>query len=164
MDKKFKKCSGYDVFNGNELIIKGALEAGVSLVTGYPGSPVADVFDVANSIKDLLLEHGILAQLANNEALSVARLNGSQMIDVRAMAVMKSVGLHVASDGLALGNLSKFGKKGGALVVVAHRRLLQGASSAGALPSRFVIPGRHPQPTVKMIVFARFDPGRAPSR
>lgn len=118
MDKRFIKERDFDVFNGNELIIKGALEAGVSLITGYPGSPLADVFDVAHSIKDLLLEHGILAQLANNEALSVARLNGAQMEDIRAMAVMKSVGLHVAADGLALGNLSKFGYKGGALVVV----------------------------------------------
>lgn len=118
MDKRFTKSEGLEVFNGNELLVKGALEAGVSLMTGYPGSPVADVFDVASSIKELLLEHGILAQLANNEALSVARLNGSQMEDIRAMAVMKSVGAHVASDGLALGNLSKFGKKGGAIVVV----------------------------------------------
>ncbi|MBI1871775.1 MAG: 2-oxoacid:acceptor oxidoreductase family protein [Chlamydiae bacterium] len=118
MDKRFIKKEGFEVFNGNELIIKGALEAGVSLITGYPGSPVADVFDVASSIKELLLEEGVLAQLANNEALSVARLNGTQMEDIRAMAVMKSVGLHVAADGLAIGNLSKSGKKGGALVVV----------------------------------------------
>ncbi len=118
MDKRFIKERDFEVFNGNELLIKGALEAGVSLITGYPGSPLADVFDVAQSIKDLLLERGILAQLANNEALSLARLNGSQMEDIRAMAVMKSVGLHVAADGLALGNLSKYGHKGGALVVV----------------------------------------------
>lgn len=118
MDKRFLKDSGLEVFNGNELLIKGALEAGVSLITGYPGSPVADVFDVAYTVRNVLLKHGVLAQLANNEALSVARLNGSQMEDIRAVAVMKSVGLHVASDGLALGNLSKCGKKGGALVVV----------------------------------------------
>ena len=118
MDKRFIKDKGFEVFNGNELIIKGALEGGVSLITGYPGSPVADVFDVANSIKELLLEQGVMAQLAHNEALSVARLNGSQMEDIRAIAVMKSVGVHVAADGLSIGNLSKFGKKGGALVVV----------------------------------------------
>jgi indolepyruvate ferredoxin oxidoreductase len=118
MDKRFIKDKGFEVFNGNELIIKGALEGGVSLITGYPGSPVADVFDVAESVKEMLLEHGIMAQLANNEALSVARLNGSQMEDIRAIAVMKSVGVHVAADGLSIGNLSKFGKKGGALVVV----------------------------------------------
>ena len=57
MDKRFIKDKGFEVFNGNELIIKGALEGGVSLITGYPGSPVADVFDVAESVKEMLLEH-----------------------------------------------------------------------------------------------------------
>src|SRR5438309_1429107 len=56
--------------------------------------------------------------MANNEALSVARLNGSRMAGVRAMAVMKSVGLHVAADGLALGNLSEPHDEGGSIVVV----------------------------------------------
>ena len=63
-------------------------------------------------------KHGILAEMANNEALAVARLNGSRMAGVRAMAVMKSVGLHVASDGLALGNLSEPNNEGGSIVVV----------------------------------------------
>jgi len=118
MTRRFAKDKGFEVYNGNELIVKGALEAGASLITGYPGSPVADVFDVASSVKNILSQYGILAQLANNEALSVARLNGSQMEDIRAIAVMKSIGLHVAADGLAIGNLSKSGKKGGALIVV----------------------------------------------
>jgi indolepyruvate ferredoxin oxidoreductase len=40
------------------------------------------------------------------------------MAGVRAMAVMKSVGLHVAADGLALGNLSEPRNAGGSIVVV----------------------------------------------
>src|SRR5438045_9787926 len=56
--------------------------------------------------------------MANNEALAVARLNGARMAGIRAMAVMKSVGLHVASDGLALGNLSEPCNEGGSIVVV----------------------------------------------
>src|ERR1019366_2363105 len=59
-----------------------------------------------------------LAEMASNEALAAARLNGSRMAGVRAMAVMKSVGLHVASDGLALGNLSEPDNDGGSIVVV----------------------------------------------
>ena len=118
MDERFLKEEGLDVFTGNELILKGGLESGMGLLTGYPGSPVSDVFDVASSISALLKKHGILAEMANNEALSVARLNGSRMAGVRAMAVMKSVGLNVASDGLALGNLSEPRNGGGSLVVV----------------------------------------------
>ena len=34
------------VLSGNELIIQGGLEAGFSLYTGYPGSPLADYFNI----------------------------------------------------------------------------------------------------------------------
>ena len=118
MDERFLKEEGLDVFTGNELILKGGLESGMGLLTGYPGSPVSDIFDAASGISPLLKKHGVLAEMANNEALSVARLNGSRMAGVRAMAVMKSVGLHVASDGLALGNLSEPNNAGGSIVVV----------------------------------------------
>src|SRR5882724_8362920 len=118
MDERFLKEEGAEVFTGNELILKGALEAGCALITGYPGSPVSDIFDTAYANRDLLKKRGILAEMANNEALAAARLNGSRMAGVRAMAVMKSVGLHVASDGLALGNLSEPRNEGGSSVVV----------------------------------------------
>src|SRR5687768_9924026 len=117
---KFLRDSGIDVFNGNELIFKGALEAqgGVHLMTGYPGSPVATFFDVLSDCASLLKEHGIEGRLANNEALSVAAVNGSQMGPLRAMAVFKSVGLHVASDALALGNLAGPHPDGGVVIVI----------------------------------------------
>ncbi len=118
MDERFLKEEGTEVFTGNELILKGALESGCALITGYPGSPVSDIFDTAHTNRDLLKKRGILAEMANNEALAAARLNGSRMAGVRAMAVMKSVGLHVASDGLALGNLSEPDNDGGSMVVV----------------------------------------------
>ena len=116
MDDRFTQASGTHVYTGCELLIKGALESGVSLLTGYPGSPLAEVFDVIQRNAELLKSNGIVAQIANNEALSIARLNGSQMAEVRAIAFMKSVGLHVASDALAISNLA--GTTGGAVVVV----------------------------------------------
>ena len=36
----------YKTLSGNELIIQGGLEAGFSLYTGYPGSPLADYFNI----------------------------------------------------------------------------------------------------------------------
>ena len=116
MDDRFTQASGTHVYTGCELLVKGALESGVSLLTGYPGSPLAEVFDAIQRNAELLKNNGIIAQIANNEALSIARLNGSQMADVRAIAFMKSVGLHVASDALAISNLA--GTTGGAVVVV----------------------------------------------
>jgi indolepyruvate ferredoxin oxidoreductase len=116
MDERFTQANGTHVYTGCELLVKGALESGVSLLTGYPGSPIAEVFDILERNAELLKTNGIVAQIANNEALSIARLNGSQMADVRAITFMKSVGFHVASDALAISNLA--GTTGGAVVVV----------------------------------------------
>jgi len=119
-DPRFLVDSGREVFTGNELLVKGALEVegGVHLLTGYPGSPVAGFFDVLGDVKDLLNTHGVRAFQANNEALSVAAVNGSQMMPCRAIATMKSVGVHVASDALALGNLAGAHPQGGAVIIM----------------------------------------------
>src|SRR2546421_13063194 len=87
-DPRFLAESGREVFTGNELLIKGALETdgGVHLLTGYPGSPVAGFFDTLGDVKDLLNEYGVRAFQANNEALGVAASNGSQMAPCRAMS------------------------------------------------------------------------------
>jgi indolepyruvate ferredoxin oxidoreductase len=120
VDSRFLKEEGYEVFTGNELLVKGLLETegGTHLWTGYPGSPVAGFFDCIEAIRDLPKHYGIRAVLANNEALSAAMVNGSQMLGLRAITVMKSVGVHVASDALALGNLAGAHPDGGALVVL----------------------------------------------
>ena len=118
MDPRFSLEQGTGIYTGNELIVKGALESQVGVITGYPGSPLAELFETLENNKDLFNEHGIVAQIANNEALAAARLNGSQMEGIRALAVMKSVGLHVAADGLALGNMVGAAPSGGVLVAV----------------------------------------------
>jgi len=119
-DPRFLADSGREVFTGNELLIKGALETegGVHLLTGYPGSPVAGFFDIMGDLGDLLRAKGIRAFQANNEAISVAAVNGSQMAPTRAIAAFKSVGVHVASDALALGNLAGAHRQGGAVIVM----------------------------------------------
>jgi indolepyruvate ferredoxin oxidoreductase len=119
IDPRFLAESGREVFTGNELLVKGALETegGVHLLTGYPGSPVAGFFDTCSDIAPMLKEHGIRAFQSNNEALGVAALNGSQMAPCRAIATMKSVGVHVASDALAIGNLAGAHCEGGAIVI-----------------------------------------------
>src|SRR5687768_7281958 len=119
IDPRFLAESGREVFVGNELLVKGALETegGVHLLTGYPGSPVAGFFDVLGDLKDLLKKHGVRAFQANNEALGVAAVNGSQMAPMRAICAFKSVGTHVASDALALGTLAGAHPQGGAVII-----------------------------------------------
>ena len=114
-----RRGSGRAVLDGNELIVKGALEAGVSLVTGYPGSPVAEVFSICEAHAPYLAELGVEAQLANNEAQSAAMLNGARQVPgARGMAVMKSVGAYVALDGLAIANAALPAAGAAAVVVV----------------------------------------------
>ncbi|HYO09195.1 MAG TPA: hypothetical protein VER17_09500 [Tepidisphaeraceae bacterium] len=119
IDPRFLAESGREVFIGNELLVKGALETegGVGLMTGYPGSPVAGFFDILGDLKDLLKAKGVRAFQANNEALGVAAVNGSQMAAIKSIVAMKSVGVHVASDALALGTLAGSHPGGGAIVI-----------------------------------------------
>jgi indolepyruvate ferredoxin oxidoreductase len=118
LDPRFSRTDGVEAFTGNELILKGALEAGVDLLTGYPGSPVADVFEAAQGQAPYLKQMGMLAEIAGNEALAAARLNGAQLAGLKALAVMKSVGFNVAADGLFTGTLAKQGHQGGGVIVV----------------------------------------------
>ncbi len=120
VDPRFLKEEGTEVFLGNELLVKGLLETegGTHLWTGYPGSPVSGFFDCIEAIQEIPKQYGISAVLANNEALSAAMVNGSQMHGLRAMCVMKSVGLHVATDALAIGNLAGAHPDGGVVVVM----------------------------------------------
>ena len=120
IDPRFTQASGTAIYTGNELLVKGALETvgGVHLLTGYPGSPIAGFFDTLEGIGELLREQGMVAKLANNEALSVAMVNGAQMAGCRAMTAFKSVGLHVASDAVALGVLAGTNDDSGGLIVM----------------------------------------------
>src|SRR5213592_5072767 len=95
-DSRFLVESGREIFTGNELLVKGALESdgGVHLMTGYPGSPVAGFFDCLGDIGELLKSKGVRAYQANNEALGVAAVNGSQMAPIKAIGAFKSVGAH----------------------------------------------------------------------
>src|SRR5687768_9961561 len=120
IDPRFLAGSGREVYTGNELLVKGCLEVegGIHLMSGYPGSPISGFFDTMGDIKDLLQQRGIRAFQANNEALAAAALNGSQMMPCRGIVAMKNVGVHVASDALALGNLAGANPQGGAVVIM----------------------------------------------
>ena len=100
VDERFTKEDGYEVFSGNELIVKGALEAGIPIASGYMGSPVAESFTFAENYREWLNDRGFYWEAAKNEAEGVVRLNGARVAGKDAMAVMKSVGLNMAADPL----------------------------------------------------------------
>lgn len=112
------------ILNGNELLIQGGLEAGFQLYTGYPGSPLADFFNILHERKDELHAKGIRVVLANSEAHAAAMASGAKMAGQNVLVAMKSMGLHVASDALSVGNFANpgqvdsSGNKSGVVVAV----------------------------------------------
>ena len=106
-----------EVLTGNELIVRGALEAGFSLYTGYPGSPLADYFSILENHQEVLSDRGIRVVLANSEAQAAAMASGVKQAGRDCVVAMKSMGLNVASDALSVGNFAASGR-GGVVIVV----------------------------------------------
>lgn len=144
IDERFLKEDGYEVFNGNELIVKGSLEAGIFIASGYMGSPVAEFFTFSENYKGWLNEKGFYWEAAKNEAEGAARLNGARVAGKDAMAVMKSVGLNVAADPLEISNYQAAATVGwGGIVVVGddpHASSTQVASSSRYLLRKLRMP------------------------
>jgi len=108
-----------EIFKGEAIlaITKGLLQAGVSYVGGYQGSPISHLMDVLSDAQDILGELGVNFQSSANEATAAAMLSASVMYPLRGAVAWKStVGTNVASDALA--NLASGGVTGGTMVIV----------------------------------------------
>ncbi|SHF01705.1 indolepyruvate ferredoxin oxidoreductase subunit alpha [Desulforamulus putei] len=99
---------------GNEAIAYGALEAGVQVVTGYPGTPSSEIF---TTLASLAKERGFYAEWSVNEKVALEVAAGAAYAGARAMVTMKQVGLNVAADPLM--TLAYIGVKGGLVLAVA---------------------------------------------
>lgn len=87
---------------GTYAIAYGALDAGVQLVTGYPGSP-------STGIVDTLAESagpGLQVFWSSNEKSAFDSAFGASLAGMRSLVCLKSVGLNVALDSLMVGNLA----------------------------------------------------------
>jgi indolepyruvate ferredoxin oxidoreductase alpha subunit len=82
---------------GNEAIARGAIEAGVQFVTGYPGTPSTEIME---TLVEAAPHLGFIAYWSVNEKVAFDAVTGASFSRVRAMVVMKHVGLNVASDSL----------------------------------------------------------------
>jgi indolepyruvate ferredoxin oxidoreductase alpha subunit len=99
---------------GNEAIARGALEAGVSVVTTYPGTPASEIGD---TLSEIAMDAGIYMEYSTNEIVAVEVAAGAANCGVRALTAMKHVGLNVAAD--AVMTLAYVGVKGGYVIVTA---------------------------------------------
>jgi len=98
---------------GNEAVALGAIRAGVSVVTGYPGTPSTEVLETVAKNND----GSIYVEWSVNEKTALEVAAGAAFAGARVMVTMKQVGLNVASDPLM--SLNYLGVKGGMVVVVA---------------------------------------------
>jgi len=97
---------------GNEAIARGAVESGVALASGYPGTPSSEIGDTfARVAKEL----GIHFEWSANEKVALEVAFGASMVGQRAICSMKHVGVNVALD--ILNAVTLRGVKGGLVFV-----------------------------------------------
>ena len=99
------------LLSGNEAIALGAWEAGVRYAAAYPGTPSTEILPA------LAQYAGVRAEWASNEKVALDTAIGASFAGGRALAVMKHVGVNVASDSLM--SVSYTGVKGGLVLVSA---------------------------------------------
>ena len=99
---------------GNEAIALGAIEAGVQVVTGYPGTPSTEALETILRYAD---KYGIYTEWSSNEKVALETAVGAAYSGAKALVTMKQVGLNVASDPLM--SLSYIGVKGALVLLVA---------------------------------------------
>jgi len=97
---------------GNEAIARGAYEAGVTVVSSYPGTPSTEITETIAELYD-----DIYSEWAPNEKVASEVAIGASMAGARAMACMKHVGMNVMADPLF--TVSYIGVNGGLVFVVA---------------------------------------------
>src|SRR3989344_110238 len=103
-----------EILLGNEAIVQGALEAGVSFVSGYPGCPSAEI---GQGFLDVAKEKGIYAEWSVNEKVALETAIGASFSGLKSLVNMKSFGINVCSDSLF--HLAYTGTKAGMVIVVA---------------------------------------------
>jgi indolepyruvate ferredoxin oxidoreductase alpha subunit len=99
---------------GNEAIARGIIEAGIGVVTTYPGTPASEIGD---SISEIAAAAGIYMEYSINEIVAAEVAGGAANSGVRALTAMKHVGLNVASDFIM--TLAYAGVRSGLVIVTA---------------------------------------------
>jgi indolepyruvate ferredoxin oxidoreductase alpha subunit len=128
---------------GNDAIARGALEAGVRVAAGYPGTPSSEIIEnLASAAK----QRSIYVEWSVNEKVALEVAAAGSYSGLRSMAVMKQVGMNVASDFLL--HLAEFGTRGGIVLV--------SCEDPGALSSTNEGDSR---PYSKMMEFPLLEPG-----
>ena len=104
----FEQDHALSLLSGDEAVAMAAFDAGVTLGTGYPGTPSTEILEAFETL-------GGRAQWSPNEKVALEVAIGVAFAGRRAIVTMKHVGLNVASDPLFT---VAYARLDGALVVV----------------------------------------------
>jgi indolepyruvate ferredoxin oxidoreductase alpha subunit len=96
---------------GNEAVARGAYEAGVRVVSSYPGTPSTEITENAAKYAE------VYAEWATNEKVAAEVAMGTSIAGGRSLCCMKHVGVNVAADPLF--TFAYTGVNGGCVVVCA---------------------------------------------
>jgi len=117
---------------GDEAIAQGAIDAGLSGIYAYPGTPSTEIMEYVLGSKEAQ-EKNVRSGWAANEKTAMEAALGMSYAGKRTMVCMKHVGLNVAAD--AFINSAITGANGGLIVVVADDPSMH--SSQNEQDSRF---------------------------
>ncbi len=117
---------------GDEAIAQAAIDAGLSGMYAYPGTPSTEIMEYIQASKTAA-QGNIHREWSANEKTAVEAALGMSYTGKRAMVAMKHVGLNVAADGFI--NSAMTGVHGGLVVVVADDPSMH--SSQNEQDSRF---------------------------
>ncbi|NCB30111.1 MAG: indolepyruvate ferredoxin oxidoreductase subunit alpha [Clostridia bacterium] len=84
------------LLSGNEAIARGAYEAGVQVVTGYPGTPSSEIVETVAK----LYGDEVYAEWSTNEKVAMDAAAGAAYCGKRAMVTTKQVGMNVLMDSM----------------------------------------------------------------
>ena len=101
---------------GDEAIAQGAIDAGISGVYAYPGTPSTEITEFIQASK-VAIERNIHRRWCTNEKTAMEAALGMSFMGKRALVCMKHVGLNVCADPFV--NAGMTGTNGGIVVLVA---------------------------------------------
>jgi indolepyruvate ferredoxin oxidoreductase alpha subunit len=119
------------LMQGNEAIVRGAVEAGIHFAASYPGSPSSQILGMLGKIA---AERGFYAQWAANEVCALEACIGTSLANARSICIVKQNGLLCVADALHCG--AQHGVKGGLVIVTSDDPSAH--SSTNEFDSRFM--------------------------
>lgn len=117
---------------GDEAIAQAAIDAGLSGVYAYPGTPSTEITEYIQK-SPVAAERGIHRKWSVNEKTAMEEALGMSFMGKRALVCMKHVGLNVCADPFV--NSAMTGTNGGLIVIVADDPSMH--SSQNEQDSRF---------------------------